>query len=174
LSFVILFLLLAIVIAFIAYPLLRREAYAVTATSDDLDNLATRKDSLYSMLKELEFDYDMGNLSPEDHRVLEEKYKRKAAATLREIDALSAARRGRRKQVVEKPMTEDEIEDEVRRLRRQKRTCSHCGAAVSPGDRFCPQCGQRQTQPVCPQCQSPYKPGDRFCSNCGSAVMKGS
>lgn len=128
---------------YIAYPLIRgpRRAAAVTAAAGDehVDGLLTRRDTTYSMLKELEFDYHSGLLTEEDYRDLEGRYRGKAISILRDIDQVGSAGDD----------AGDEIERQVAELRRVKqRFCSQCGVAVRPADRFCANCGanlQRET-----------------------------
>lgn len=77
-------------------------------TSDDLE-------------RELQFDYELGNISEEQYRLV-------------------------RKGVVGKPegawgMEEDPIEQEVRRLRMPHRACSRCGATFDIRGTYCPGCG---------------------------------
>ena len=78
--------------AFIIYPLFKQRSRSVDLVKDEkLQELHSNRDTTYSMLKELEFDYQSGILTEEDYRDLEAKYKRKAVATLRGIDDLAKA-----------------------------------------------------------------------------------
>lgn len=57
--------------------------------------------------------------------------------------------------------------------------CPSCGAPVTPGLRFCGNCGtpfatQAPAPPagaVCPTCGGPMAPGARFCGECGQATQ---
>jgi len=120
--------------AFIVYPLFRsRGRLQGTTTDERLQELEFRRDATYSMLKELEFDYQSGILSDEDYRELEAKYKQKGISILKSIDALE------RSQDIEA-----EIERQVMELRRgKKRFCPQCGERYEPGDRFCSHCGTK-------------------------------
>ena len=125
---------------YVASPLLRgpRRA-AADAGNENVDGLLTRRDTTYSMLKELEFDYHSGLLTEEDYRDLEGRYRGKAISILRDIDQVGSAGDD----------AGDAIERQVAELRRVKqRFCSQCGVAVRPADRFCANCGanlQRET-----------------------------
>ncbi|MEE8353645.1 MAG: zinc-ribbon domain-containing protein [Dehalococcoidales bacterium] len=127
--------------AFLAYPLLRGPRRAATADAGDehVDGLLTRRDTTYSMLKELEFDYHSGLLTEEDYRDLEGRYRGKAISILKSLDQAEPAGDD----------AGEEIERQVAELRREKqRFCSQCGVAVRPADRFCANCGaslQRET-----------------------------
>ena len=123
--------------AFIAYPLLRQRLRTVDSVEDEkLQELYSKRDTAYSMLKELEFDLQSGILTEEDYRDLETRYKRKAVSVLRDIDNL--------KQDVS---AEDKIEKQVLALRQEKgRFCPQCGARSKDGDRFCSSCGANLSQ----------------------------
>ena len=124
--------------AFITYPLFKQKSPSVDSVEDEkLQELRSNRDTTYSMLKELEFDFQSGILTEEDYRDLETRYKRKAISILRDVDDLDKGTN-----------VEDEIEKQVRELRRSK-------------GRFCPQCGVG------------YQEGDRFCSRCGASLSRG-
>ena len=138
-------LLTVVAFAFLAYPLLRGPRRAVTAVTDadagdeHVDGLVTRRDTTYSMLKELEFDYHSGLLTEEDYHDLEGRYRGKAISILKNLDQAGPAGDD----------AGDAIERQVAELRREKqRFCSQCGVAARPADRFCANCGvslQRET-----------------------------
>lgn len=51
--------------------------------------------------------------------------------------------------------------------------CTKCGNRLSPGSRFCDQCGTPVAAPaqkVCPNCKSPVLGTSAFCSNCGTPL----
>jgi hypothetical protein len=45
--------------------------------------------------------------------------------------------------------------------------CTACGAGLSAGVKFCPQCGLPRAAPGCPGCQAAVQPGTKFCGQCG-------
>ena len=47
--------------------------------------------------------------------------------------------------------------------------CPNCGAPVTPGQRFCGQCGNALAK-SCPGCGAPADPGARFCGQCGTKL----
>ena len=49
------------------------------------------------------------------------------------------------------------------------RHCAACGAVIS--GRFCAQCGASADPGLCPACHSQLSPGARFCHQCGAAVQ---
>ncbi len=117
---------------FIAYPFFRQRSRSVGSVEDEkLQELHSKRDTTYSMLKELEFDFQSGILTEEDYRDLEARYKRKAISTLRDIDDLEKGTE-----------VEEEIEKQVLQLRRSKgRFCPQCGTRCQEVDRFCSRCG---------------------------------
>jgi hypothetical protein len=123
--------------AFIIYPLLRQRVPKMGLAEDDkLQELRSKRDTTYSMLKEMEFDLQSGILTEEDYYDLAARYKRKAISILRDIDALKAG-----------TDMEDEIEKRILELRRSKgRFCSQCGTKYQEGDRFCSRCGTSLSQ----------------------------
>ncbi len=118
--------------AFVVYPLLRkRRRSAGPAVDAKLGELLSKRDTTYSMLKELEFDLQSGILSKEDYQELEARYKSKAISVLKGIDGL--------KEVGD---VEADIERQVLELRRVRGSlCPQCGDKRQPNDRFCPRCG---------------------------------
>ncbi len=125
-------LLTVLAFAFIIYPLLRQRSPRVGLTEDEkLQELSSKRDTTYSMLKEMEFDLQSGILTEEDYHDLEARYKKKAISILRGIDDLKAG-----------TSVDDEIEKRVLGLRRSKgRFCPQCGTRYQEGDRFCSRCG---------------------------------
>lgn len=123
--------------AFIVYPFFKQRADSVDSGEDEkLQELRSERDTTYSMLKELEFDFQSGILTKDDYRDLEARYKHKAISTLRNIDDT-----GRGVGV------EEEIEKQVQELRRSKgRFCPQCGARAQESDRFCSHCAASLSQ----------------------------
>ncbi len=127
LEYILIAILLAAVFAFIAYPILNptREE---TSQPDALDALVAQRDSAYAALRDLDFDFQLGKLSPNDYQALRERYKAHAATVLQQIDALSGSGTDARieGEVAQlraaKNPTDDAIEREVARLRANKGT----------------------------------------------------
>lgn len=117
------------VVAYMTYPLLRPPQKR--GEEERERELLSRKEALLSTIKELQFNYELGNLSPEEHRELEGKYEARALSVLRELDHPSPSREG-------------EVEREIAALRRvikERRFCSRCGVPADPQDSFCSRCG---------------------------------
>lgn len=157
-------LLAVLTFAFVTYPFFKRRSPSTDLSGDEKQReLYSKRGTTYSMLKELEFDFQSGILTEEDYRDLEARYKGKAISILRDIDGLEKAtgvedevekqilelRRGKsrlRPQVTrearKETTVETEVEEEVLKLRQQKgRFCPQCGAKCLEADRFCSRCG---------------------------------
>ncbi len=77
-------------LAFVAYPLFRRGAPAMSAVEAP-ETFAERRAAVYRELLELEFDHRVGKLSDADFRELSEAALERAASVLAEADASQAA-----------------------------------------------------------------------------------
>jgi len=135
LSYVIGFLLTIGVSAFIIWPLFRqKQLHRESASANErLQELHSKRDTAYAMIKELEFDYQSGILAEDDYRELESKYKGKAVNILKNLDTLAKG-----------ADPDDEIEKRVRELRQQQTSfCPECGSKHRTGDKFCSHCGMK-------------------------------
>ena len=53
-------------------------------------------------------------------------------------------------------------------------TCPRCGAPMSPGDKFCGECGAdfiEELSRFCPNCHVEIRPGKKYCYNCGTRYL---
>lgn len=49
--------------------------------------------------------------------------------------------------------------------------CAECGNQLTPGAKFCPNCGaKQQAANACPGCGQSVAPGAKFCANCGQKL----
>ncbi len=171
-------LLLLAAFSFIAYPvLLRRVQPAEPVPDEHLKELQSKRITTYSMLKELEFDYNSGILTEEDYRDLENKYKSKAISILKGIDE-EAETAGQMETDIEKQVRKlrgakgpaadpgAEIERQVQKLRRTKSSPADASDEIEEQVRELRQ--ERGT--FCPQCGAKSQHGDRFCRQCGAKL----
>ena len=117
--------LVAAVFAFIAYPIFTPPRAENNSSPDALDALYAQRDSAYTALRDLDFDFQLGKLSENDYQTLRARYKTRAAITLQQIDAESGngdANAEAARTSAEKSSTDDLIEREVARLRAAKQT----------------------------------------------------
>lgn len=117
------------VLAYMISPMLdgsvRRPGIARSAGSRR-DDLLKKKDFIYSSIRELNIDYNMGKLAAEDHEALRQEYMKEASDVLDELD---------RTAVSDLPV-EDQIEEAVRAVReiRQRRDPASEEAAAVDGE----------------------------------------
>ncbi|TAK32639.1 MAG: zinc ribbon domain-containing protein [Chloroflexota bacterium] len=180
----------AVVFAMVGYPLLnnRRQPAVIQPEAYQLalEDLVVEREETYAAIKELDFDHEMGNLADADYQQLRERYRRRAAGILEELDrmqAVSAAHASKSRSATNRkplPSSEDEIEREVRRRRARRRpspdvgtTCPSCGGSLALEDRFCAACGTAVGRQRCPECGTDYGPDDLFCGSCGASLAAG-
>lgn len=158
---------------FVLFPLFKRPLNIEpagpggTTPGETDDPLQEKKASLFSTIKELESDFELGSLSRRDYEQLRQSYEMKAFQTLRDIDQLNEERG---------EAISDEIEEKVFQLRGSApatpvagKTCASCGTQLGATDRYCHRCGNTAV-PVCSACGTEVVPGDRFCSRCGTRL----
>jgi NADH pyrophosphatase NudC (nudix superfamily) len=126
--------------------------------------LGSRKDSLLTAIKDIEFDYGLGKLSREDYEELHGKYRSEAAGLLKEIESLGAGAeaeggyedlereiRAQRGKFVSS-YDDEELEKEILRAREAswnegpERFCPKCGSGRAQDDQFCSKCGAKLNQ----------------------------
>jgi len=126
----------AVVVAggFVLAPLFRESAPpgADAGGETERDRLLERKTACYRNLKELEFQFGMGRLLEADYEILRAEHRAEAARILEELERLGAP--GGRRAAGLGPGGKKE---------RDGARCPACGAAVSPGKKFCADCGKR-------------------------------
>ncbi len=137
--------LVVLVVPFVIDPLIknnRRKRASQKNTSGQLS-----KHEALMALRDLDFDFQTGKITPEDY------------APLRQQLLIAAAQA---EQVVETPKA-------VMKAKVESMTCTECNAAVQADDKFCPKCGTALNL-TCPQCQKKIAAGDKFCAHCGAAL----
>jgi cytochrome c-type biogenesis protein CcmH/NrfG len=91
-SFIV-FLLILGTLAFVGYPIWRRDRTYAPEQGEGLARMAelrSEKDMLLRAIKDLEFDLASGKLAPEDYSAMRATYEARAVAVLRELDAQEA------------------------------------------------------------------------------------
>lgn len=149
--------LLVVVGYWILHPLIRprvSDALALEESEERAVALRQRKEDIYAAIKEMDFDFEMGKISEEDHEDLKSQYKARAIEILKELDT---------KEEVDE--VDDSIEEEVRRLREKRKEegkkekradsegtgkinfCPECGSKAAPDSKFCRDCGVQLGSP---------------------------
>ena len=183
----------AVVFGVLAYPFLRApraNPASAPLNGRQREELLSQRDAAYAAIRELEFEFQLGNLSQHDYDDLRARYRDRAAGVLQQLDSLEreeAASSQRERRQRRDGGTEDEIEQAVALLREQHEgtapsspasrgatgtagsTCPTCHETVDGGDRFCGNCGADQLR-FCPACAAPREPANRFCSRCGEEL----
>lgn len=124
-------------VAFIARPLIEGRAREPGEADRRLSALYAERDQTLSLLQELDMDYAMGKITPEDYQAQRGEHVRRGADLLREIDVLepTAAVSG-------VPATSSDLEGRIAQLReRAAGFCARCGNPIVLDDRFCSTCG---------------------------------
>jgi len=153
LTTVLAFIIIAAAIFAISYPFLlkRRGAYCLSGGKhNETGDLNLRKESLYTTIKELDFDFRTGKLSPEDYEELRNKYREKAMALLLEMEKgglpgdidqkIEEDIKSRRKSADERLAAQEAYQG---RDNRRMVTCANCGKECPSGNNFCPYCGKK-------------------------------
>lgn len=121
------------VAVYVLWPLLKPsgDAELRDEASEDAARIDQREAAL-AALRDIEFEYRLGNLTEADYRQLRERYYRRALATLRGRSPSDAL--------------DEELEREIATLRqRAAARCATCGGPLLGGR--CPRCGITQPLP---------------------------
>ena len=150
----------------VAWPLMSsaRDARREHGGASPWNDLIGRRDAAYRALKELEFEYQLGNLSEPDYRGLRERYRSEAAATLRELDA-AVASGGEASVAGPAAATGSAPTDSIE----AGLSCPSCGRETEAGDLYCWSCGG-QLGRQCGNCGGLIQAGHQFCSSCGGRL----
>ncbi len=152
-----------------AWPLVvtsSRRVHRQSLSSLPSDHLVGERDAAYQAIGELDFEYDLGNLSEPDYRALRERYRSEAAATLQKLDTTMEVGTA---EAAAATSAEASAGDDFAKSRGPGLTCLSCGGAMEIGDSFCATCGARLGR-SCPSCGGPAEADDRFCAACGVSL----
>lgn len=157
---------------YVAYPLFLSEegtASALTADGPDprLAELISKREATYRVIRELDFDHSIGNLSETDYREMRERLKRQAIGILKEIDEAE----GEPTNMVAVVDREAQVEQGAQKAkpRASDAICPACSESIELADRFCRHCGAVLAL-ACPTCGTPRSEDDRFCTGCGAPL----
>ncbi len=160
---------IVIVLIALGYPLFYgklREIPVETYINRRLEELFSKKEALYSAIKELDFDFKTNKLSEEDYKKLKERYRRDALFVLKEIDEIKKGEdmdtimekevltrrkfhslsgkieKGEKSKDSEDEDMDTSIEKEILARRKSSSFCPHCGSKYDKSNKFCSQCGR--------------------------------
>jgi Double zinc ribbon len=143
----------------IAYPFLAPPRTRVASRTGEAEELAQERESALAAIRDLEFEYSVGNLSDDDFAALRDQDTERAAKILARLDRLPV--------VAPSPDEEDETAEDDEQI---VGYCAACDEPVAPENRHCGACGAFLFEATCPGCHSPLDENDRFCSRCGEKV----
>ena len=154
-TLVAIFTVMALSFGAIAWPFLGRRVYGDPARKPvtPWDDLVSQRDTTYQALKELEFEYNLGNLSDADYADLRERYRTQAAGILQRLDAATEH-------------IDPEDPPPAALEAPSGRACPSCHEAIVEGDTYCARCGERLGA-HCRDCGNLVLEEDRFCPACG-------
>ena len=129
-------------VAWVGEPLVRgrrvRDA-AEDTRSDSIERLRLQKETIYTAIRDLDFDHQTGKVEAEDHAVLRRQMEEEAAAVLRDLDLAD-------------PSADIDFaaEQHILAYRRKEDasslvsepTCPACGTGLAADAACCPICGQ--------------------------------
>jgi hypothetical protein len=122
----------ALIFIVILYTLfVRQKDLPAPVPENPVKHLETRKATIYENLRDLQFEYRVGNLSDEDYQRTKREMQAELAGVLAGIDA---AQQKPAPQVGRKPKAE------------AGRVCPHCGAKFEKPLRFCGECGKAMAE----------------------------
>ena len=163
-------LLIALLIAvglYLASPLLGHPRRPVAEETLEASSLLAERDRVIAALQELDFDFKLGKVPPEDYPAQRTSLLQRGADVLRQLDSLllahtvpggqldpnarieQAAAAGRADgAAADRGLADDSIESMLaarRAVRRAKSAgfCPRCGKPILVTDDFCPHCGKR-------------------------------
>lgn len=133
-------------------------------------SLADQHETIFTTLRDLDFDHAVGKITDGDYTVLRQNLLAKAAAIMTQID---------QEQAVAQAALDARIEAEILAVRPKLnggqithpldeagRACPTCSRAPLPGDLYCRGCGS-QLALTCPECGKAVTLTDHFCVGCG-------
>jgi rRNA maturation endonuclease Nob1 len=146
----------ALTIWYISVPLLGGAQPVAELEAPTGETLPERRDNLLRQLKELEFDYSMGKIEPQQYENLRGELSSETAQVLSQLESASTQQVSLPGAALSTSSTrnldlEIELEIQIARARRRSSSepsstwsCSDCGRTMSADDRFCASCGTRR------------------------------
>jgi hypothetical protein len=127
-------------VVFLGEPLLRRQSSHLLQPSSgrELEQLTLQKETLYTAIHDLDFDYQTGKVDQHDYTELRRDLEEEAIQTLRQLDAVDPL-----------AALDGELERQIAVIRQshlphptQEDICRSCGARRQDDGNFCAYCGQ--------------------------------
>ena len=131
------------IVVFVAEPLLRHApAWRIDdPDSQEVEALQLQKETLYTAIRDLDFDFQTGKVDQHDYIKLRRALENEAVHVLRQLDALDPVMR-----------LDQELEQQIALLREQdsqaapsQKACKDCEVPLRGDENFCPICGRMFT-----------------------------
>jgi len=154
-----------VVVSFVLYPVLNREAAPAdkspTDVAAELQRLAEAKQRLLESIKEVEFEHKAGKLSEADYQRVRADDLAKVAQIMAHIDEMTGNKKGAPEPVASETTPEGD-----------GTPCKSC-QQVNPAEaRFCLRCGKPISHTLeCSKCGIELPAEAQFCIQCGTAVQ---
>ena len=129
-------------VIWVGEPLVRRGRWRETGVDTQgavIQRLALQKETLYTAIRDLDFDLQTGKVDAEDHAVLRRQMEAEAADILRQLDVadpLADLDRLAEQHI----LAYRQHEDAARAA--EMDTCPACGTGLTADPTYCPICGQ--------------------------------
>ena len=143
---IIIVLIAAGLVIFIGEPLVRRHMHETLASAQDqeVEQLTLQKETLYTAIRDLDFDYHTGKVDEQDFTELRSRLENEAIDLLRALDEVDPF-----------ASLDDELERQIAALRQTPSApavaalnglsapsaCTYCGAPLQGDENFCAACG---------------------------------
>ena len=172
------------VVAFLISPLLDDSQQRLQDQSQHTNDLLKRKDYLYTSIRELNIDYNMGKLSVEDHKQLQSEYMVEASGVLDQLEHTGNAKQHitvlieqavldiRQKRAKAHPVSKPSTTVEPQPVTDTEQiSCDVCGTDNEADANFCIDCVASLQQMLCEACGEDNKPHAKFCAHCGEKLV---
>ena len=147
--------LLVVSLVFISLPFRQRQPANLKRSKAEAQS-ESRREAIFSALRDLDFDFNTGKVGEEDYTPLRVQLLGEAAQYIEQekreeeqLEALIQSRRANQKQSIR---------------------CDHCDAPMEAGQKFCSKCGSAVNEKSCPSCGQKIRSDDQFCSSCGNRL----
>lgn len=130
-------------VVWVGEPLVRRGRMRETkadAQGDTIERLNLQKETLYTAIRDLDFDYQTGKVAPEDHAVLRRQMETEAADILRQLDLADPL--ADLDLVAEQQILAYRQKEDAGLTLAAEETCPVCGTGLATDQTYCPICGQ--------------------------------
>lgn len=143
---IIMVLIAAGLVIFIGEPLVRRHTHETldSAQDQEVEQLTLQKETLYTAIRDLDFDYQTGKVDEHDFTELRSRLENEAIDLLRALDEVDPF-----------ASLDDELERQIAALRQTPSApavaalhglsapsaCTHCGTPLQGDENFCAACG---------------------------------